>query len=135
MDPATLPYRPCVGIMVLNARGDVWVGRRSDRPGKEVAGGWWQMPQGGIDHDEEPRVLQVVEIQPKPGRFFDYDWTLPLKRRFAQPKSAVVVINWAQRGRRSGCEMAKDFWPCFDERPEAHDLLLVAEGAEPTALA
>lgn len=25
------------------------------------------------NHDEEPRVLQVVEIQPKPGRFFDYE--------------------------------------------------------------
>ena len=67
MDPATLPYRPCVGIMVLNSRGDVWVGRRSDRPGKEVAGGWWQMPQGGIDHDEEPRAAALRELAEETG--------------------------------------------------------------------
>jgi putative (di)nucleoside polyphosphate hydrolase len=50
IDPNTLGYRPCVGIMVLNAEGWVWVGRRADAPGEpEGRGSWWQMPQGGID--------------------------------------------------------------------------------------
>lgn len=67
MDPAELPYRPCVGIMVLNSRGDVWVGRRTNRPGKEVAGGWWQMPQGGIDRNEEPRAAALRELAEETG--------------------------------------------------------------------
>lgn len=51
-----LPYRPCVGICLINRHGLVWVGRRADEglvehvaPGHE-----WQMPQGGIDPGEDP---------------------------------------------------------------------------------
>ena len=54
IDGSTLPYRPCVGIMVLNRGGQVWVGRRPDAPAEpEGPGGWWQMPQGGIDEGED----------------------------------------------------------------------------------
>ena len=45
-----LPYRPCVGIMLLNPAGRVFAGQRLDNP--EPA---WQMPQGGIDPGETPR--------------------------------------------------------------------------------
>lgn len=41
-----LPYRPNVGIMLLNAYNLIWVGERADIPGA------WQMPQGGIDAGE-----------------------------------------------------------------------------------
>jgi len=52
-DPTTLPYRPCAGVMLLNAYGHVFVGRRSERKGaSEGHGQWWQMPQGGIDKGE-----------------------------------------------------------------------------------
>ncbi|MEZ5817831.1 MAG: RNA pyrophosphohydrolase [Hyphomicrobiaceae bacterium] len=67
MKPDSLPYRPCVGIMVLNAVGEVWVGRRTDRPNKEVAGGWWQMPQGGIDKGEDPRSAALRELAEETG--------------------------------------------------------------------
>ena len=52
----TLPYRPCVGIMVLDHRGLVWSGRRIVGHDAELAGSekLWQMPQGGIDEGEEP---------------------------------------------------------------------------------
>lgn len=51
-----LPYRPCVGIMVLNRDGLVWAGRRIAKTDSEMAGGsrLWQMPQGGIDKGEDP---------------------------------------------------------------------------------
>jgi putative (di)nucleoside polyphosphate hydrolase len=63
-DPATLPYRPCVGIMVLNEAGRVWVGQRADTPGDaEGRGSWWQMPQGGIDENEEPRAAALRELR------------------------------------------------------------------------
>jgi putative (di)nucleoside polyphosphate hydrolase len=50
-----LPYRPCVGVMLINRDGLVWMGRRADAPGEpEGPGHWWQMPQGGIDEGEDP---------------------------------------------------------------------------------
>lgn len=53
---SALPYRPCVGIMVLNREGRVWAGRRIPEEDSEMAGTrkLWQMPQGGIDPGEEP---------------------------------------------------------------------------------
>jgi putative (di)nucleoside polyphosphate hydrolase len=53
--------------MVLNREGEVWIGRRTNRPGKEVAGGWWQMPQGGIDRGEEPSSAALRELAEETG--------------------------------------------------------------------
>jgi putative (di)nucleoside polyphosphate hydrolase len=56
-------YRPCVGIMVLNSAGLVWIGQRSDAPGDaEGRGLWWQMPQGGIDDGEDPERAALREL-------------------------------------------------------------------------
>jgi putative (di)nucleoside polyphosphate hydrolase len=44
-----LPYRPGVGIMLLNGEGSVFVAQRIDMPSDA-----WQMPQGGIDKGETP---------------------------------------------------------------------------------
>jgi putative (di)nucleoside polyphosphate hydrolase len=52
-----LPYRPCVGIMLFNADGKVFVGKRIDQT---VEG--WQMPQGGIDKGETPRQAALREL-------------------------------------------------------------------------
>lgn len=59
---ASLPYRPCVGIMLLNGAGLVWLGRRHDAPNDEGRGTWWQMPQGGIDGNEDPRSAALREL-------------------------------------------------------------------------
>jgi putative (di)nucleoside polyphosphate hydrolase len=62
-DEAELGYRPCVGIMVINREGLVWVGRRADAPGDaEGRGSWWQMPQGGIDAGEDPAAAALREL-------------------------------------------------------------------------
>jgi putative (di)nucleoside polyphosphate hydrolase len=55
-------YRPCVGAMLLNRDGLVWIGRRFDKQNDEGKGHWWQMPQGGIDKDEDPRVAVLREL-------------------------------------------------------------------------
>jgi putative (di)nucleoside polyphosphate hydrolase len=62
-----LPYRACVGIMLLNARGEVFVGRRPDIPDEEGGGEWWQMPQGGIDEPEDPRTAALRELHEETG--------------------------------------------------------------------
>lgn len=64
IDPESLPYRPCVGVMVLNAEGLVWVGHRIAEPDSEFSGTTqlWQMPQGGIDNGEEPLAAARREI-------------------------------------------------------------------------
>ncbi|MFN0192139.1 MAG: RNA pyrophosphohydrolase [Aestuariivirga sp.] len=56
-------YRPCVGIMLLNRAGLVWIGRRFDKANEEGSGHWWQMPQGGIDAAEDPAKAALRELQ------------------------------------------------------------------------
>jgi putative (di)nucleoside polyphosphate hydrolase len=58
----SLPYRPCVGVMLLNQKGEVFVGRRIDREAEA-----WQMPQGGIDPGEEPVTAVFRELREEIG--------------------------------------------------------------------
>ena len=57
-------YRPCVGIMLLNAAGLVFIGQRKVKRTSEAtgAGYLWQMPQGGIDPGEDPYDAAVREL-------------------------------------------------------------------------
>ena len=57
-----LPYRPCVGIMLLNRQGLVFIGRRTDGPEHVDATHVWQMPQGGVDLEEDPYPAALREL-------------------------------------------------------------------------
>ena len=59
--PSGLPYRPCAGVVLMNAEGLVFAGQRIDMPGA------WQMPQGGIDGDETPRDAALRELTEETG--------------------------------------------------------------------
>lgn len=83
----TLPYRRCVGAMVLNNRDEVFVGKRINTKGRDYL---WQMPQGGIDKGEEPfaaalreleeeTAIRSVELIEEYGEWLSYD--LPMEAR------------------------------------------------------
>lgn len=61
-DIANLPYRPSVGLMLLNRHGQVFIAQRIDTPGTA-----WQMPQGGIDPGETPRQAALRELREETG--------------------------------------------------------------------
>ena len=61
VDPSALPYRPCVGVVLIDRRGLVFVGERGDMRGA------WQMPQGGIDRGEDPREACLREMEEEIG--------------------------------------------------------------------
>jgi putative (di)nucleoside polyphosphate hydrolase len=63
MSFAQLPYRPCVGLMVLNRQGLAFIGRRIGGPEHTDETHIWQMPQGGIDAGEDPWPAALRELR------------------------------------------------------------------------
>jgi putative (di)nucleoside polyphosphate hydrolase len=57
-----LPYRPCVGVMLVNRLGGIFAGQRHDTPGEA-----WQMPQGGIEPEEDPQAAALRELGEETG--------------------------------------------------------------------
>jgi putative (di)nucleoside polyphosphate hydrolase len=55
-------YRRGVGVMLINADRQVWVGRRIVQSVEA-----WQMPQGGIDPGEEPWTTALRELEEETG--------------------------------------------------------------------
>lgn len=62
-----LSYRPCVGAVLFNRDGLVLVARRANFPNAEGAAGGWQLPQGGIDGEEDPAVAIFRELEEEIG--------------------------------------------------------------------
>ncbi|WP_421693285.1 RNA pyrophosphohydrolase [Aestuariivirga sp.] len=82
--PEITAMRACVGVMLLNPQGLVWIGRRFDKSNEEGEGYWWQMPQGGIDKGEDVRAAALRELAEETGitsaeviaesaRWYDYE--------------------------------------------------------------
>lgn len=61
-DPASLPYRPGAGVMLINNQGKVFVGQRLDSTLEA-----WQMPQGGLDEGEDPVDGALRELEEETG--------------------------------------------------------------------
>lgn len=58
----TLPYRPAAAVMLLNSENKVFVAQRID-----TALEAWQMPQGGLDPDEDPLAGALRELEEETG--------------------------------------------------------------------
>ena len=58
MNKHTLPLRAGVGIVLLNNENKVFVGKRLDNPKS-----FWQMPQGGVDKDEDFYTAALRELK------------------------------------------------------------------------
>ena len=62
VDATLLPYRPCVGVVLINRDGLIFTGNRKD---SHIPA--WQMPQGGIDDGEKPRKAALRELWEETG--------------------------------------------------------------------
>ena len=94
------PYRPCVGICLLNNDGFVFAGRRIDSRAEA-----WQMPQGGIDAGESPLQACMREMREEIGTntaelisqhddWLYYDIPLPLADRLWQGRYKGQKQKW-----------------------------------------
>ena len=66
-----LPLRPCAGIVLFNAEGRVWIGRRRPKwanyPQDYIEDHIWQLPQGGISRGERPLATAFRELREETG--------------------------------------------------------------------
>ena len=89
-----LPYRPCVGMMLINRAGLVFVGRRTGGPEHVDATHSWQMPQGGVDLKEEPYRAALRELHE--------ETNVRSVEKLAESRTGTPTISRARSSARSG---------------------------------
>jgi len=119
---AKLPYRPCVGIMLVNAQNDIFVGQRFDQDSEA-----WQMPQGGIDAGESDTEAAYRELWEETGVTRDLvtlEAQTAEKIRYDLPHDIVPKI-W--KGRFRGQEQT---WVLFRFHGTDADITIATEHPE-----
>ncbi len=110
-DLSKLPYRPCVGIVLVNTDNLVWIGRRIEQRNDEEAKGvgmWWQMPQGGIDEGENIQAAALRELTEETGvTSAEFVGEIPSWHSYDLPDH-LIGVSW--KGRYRG---QKQKWVVF----------------------
>ena len=143
--PLDLPYRPCVGIMLINRDGRVWVGRRRPKWADGRSPYIWQMPQGGIasgeaelhaahrELEEETGVTSVELLAEAPG-WLSYDLPdellgVALKGRYRGQRQKWFAMRFTGRdseidiAARGGHKAEFDDWR-WEEAADLPDLIV-----------
>lgn len=95
-DKSALPYRPAVGVMLLNREGKALVGQRLDSTLEA-----WQLPQGGLDEGETPEQGAFRELEEEtgiPSRLVEIVARCPVELTYDLPDDLVGKM-WKGRWR------------------------------------
>ena len=120
-DISALSYRPCVGVMLVNADGHAFVGKRIDNR----EGDFWQMPQGGIDDGEDLHAAAFRELWEETGVSERHVTLIGQMREelfYDLPEELVGKLwNGQYRGQRQSWLLARFAGQDEDIRLDAHD--------------
>jgi putative (di)nucleoside polyphosphate hydrolase len=120
---AQLPLRPCVGLLLFNKQGLVFIGRRFGMNAEHGTGeGAWQMPQGGIDPHEEPLEAALRELYEETGvmsarllresaHWYDYELPIDIAKENFKGKYRGQTQKWFAfrfEGEESEINITKD---------------------------
>lgn len=112
-------YRPCVGILLINNDGTIFVGERVDTPGA------WQMPQGGIDEGESAVDAVFRELKEETGIETAELLGISETWRSYDLPPALAAISWGGRFRGQ-----TQLWSALRFTGTAADINIQTEPAE-----